>query len=43
MTAIVASSMSFEELSTKEGIIPIRDLREVLRLVRRAQHAISGD
>ncbi len=32
VTAIVASSMSFEELSAVEGIIPIRDLRDVLRL-----------
>jgi len=32
-TAIVATSMSFKELSAMEGIIPIRDLRDVLKLV----------
>jgi pyrophosphatase PpaX len=39
VTAIVASSMSFEELSSMEGIIPIRDLSDVLRLAGYAQHA----
>ncbi len=32
-TAIVATSMTFEELSSVEGIIPLRDLSEVLRIV----------
>jgi HAD superfamily hydrolase (TIGR01549 family) len=32
-TAIITSSMTFEELSAVKGITPIRDLGEVLRLV----------
>jgi len=32
-TAIITSSMTFEQLSKIEGITPIRDLGEVLRLV----------
>jgi len=39
LTAIVATSMSFEEVSGIEGIIPIRDLRDVLGLVRCGHHA----
>jgi HAD superfamily hydrolase (TIGR01549 family) len=33
ITAIITTSMTFEELSAVEGITPIRDLGEVLRLV----------
>jgi HAD superfamily hydrolase (TIGR01549 family) len=42
-TAIVTSSLSFEELSTIGGIIPIRDLRDVLRLVGCTQPTVSED
>lgn len=40
VTAIVASSMSFEQLSVIKGIIPINDIIDVLRLAGCAQHAL---